>query len=190
MHKSTLINAFIIGLIAGINIASSSANAYTILDHADVTVKLPSDWTLVDIARNPEAIITNYAKNARDSQREESFVEAQVKKTNNDPTATVKEISDRLKKQARDQQCEVEDATPLPQDNSAAFKMWSQTFQCKLSKSGIIQYYLDADPTILYLFTYTTPNYPFTSALRDKANNLIKSSIYVCYKGKNCLSAN
>ncbi len=185
MRQTTLAITVLLNTL--MSAALTSANAYTILDHAEVNLRLPSDWKLVDITRNPNAIITNYAKNANNNQREESLVEVQItKQSNKDPAILIKEISDRLKKQATDQHCEADDATPLPQDSDVAYHLWSQTMQCKLSQSGIIQYYLDVDPATLYLFTYTTPHYPLTSDLRDNANNMVKSASYVCYKGKDC----
>ena len=50
--------------------------------------------------------------------------------------------------------------------------------------------YIDADHNHLYLFTYTTPNYPFTPPARAAALKKLKDSLRVCYKDKDCLGVN
>jgi hypothetical protein len=192
MRKSTFSRVIKIYSAIAIIIASANiANAYSILDHAELELRLPENWKLIDIARNSDSIITSYTKYSTEKKLEGSLVEVQLKKSNNsDPAMTIQEMSTRLKKQAIDQHCEADDTVTLPQDSDALFRVWSQTFQCKQSRSGIIQFYIDVDPTTMYLFTYTVPYYPFSPSMRDTANNVLKSAIHICYKGKECSALN
>jgi hypothetical protein len=171
-------------------ISNLPANAYTIIDQADLNLNLAPGWKLIDISRSPDLVVTNYTKNAQGSDPEESLIEAQITKDiNKDVHAVIQEMMDRINKQALAQHCQALETTTVPQENNK-FQVWTQTFQCKPSVSGIIQYYVDIDPQTMYIFTYTSPHYPFTQEMRDKANQLLKASIEVCYKGRACMTLN
>jgi hypothetical protein len=169
---------------------STPVNAYSILEQSELDLNLPPGWKLLNISRSPGMIITDYGKQIAGTDLAEGLVEAEMtKKKGLDPNAVITEMTNQVNKQALTQHCDAQDVEVVPQDNGQ-FKVWRQTFQCKASQSGIIQLYIDADPDTMYLFTYTSPHYPFTSELRDTANQLLKNSIQVCYKGKSCVSAN
>jgi hypothetical protein len=171
-------------------ISNVPANAYTIIDQADLNLNLAPGWKLIDISRSTDLVVTNYTKKASGSDPEESIIEAQMTKdVNKDPVIAIREMMDRINKQALAQHCQALETTNPPQEKNK-FQVWSQTFQCKPSVSGIIQYYVDIDPETMYIFTYTSPHYPFTQEMRDKANQLLKASIEVCYKGQACMTLN
>jgi hypothetical protein len=152
---------------------SASANAYSILDQSTLDLNLPPGWSLLDITRNPGMIITNYTKKIPLTDLAESLVEAEItKQKNQDPNAVIAEMMNQVNKQALAQHCEALDVEAVPQNNGQ-FKVWRQTFQCKRSKSGIIQIYIDADPQTMFLFTYTSPYYPFTTEMRNTADQLL-----------------
>jgi hypothetical protein len=83
--------------------------------------------------------------------------------------------------------CESGPPIPVPQKTDM-FRAWLQVFQCQKTKGTGLQFYIDADPTSIYLVTYTDTHYPFTIESRDAAEATIKNAITVCYQsGKNCL---
>jgi hypothetical protein len=171
-------------------ISNAPANAYTIIDQANLNLNLAPGWKLINISRSSDLVVTSYTKNAHDTDQKESLISAQLsKEANQDSQAAIREMMDRINKQALAQHCESLETANWPQANNK-FQVWTQTFQCKPSVSGIIQVYVDIDPETMYLFTYTSPHYPFTQEMRDKANQLLKASIEVCYKGQACMTLN
>jgi hypothetical protein len=171
-------------------ISNAPANAYTIIDEAEIDLNLAPGWKLIDISRSPDLVVTSYTKNIASADQKESLIETQMTKNiNKDARADIRQMMDRINKQALTQHCESLETDSAPQ-GSNKYQVWAQAFQCKPSVSGIIQLYIDIDPQTMYIFTYTSPHYPFTQEMRDKANQMLKASIQVCYKGQSCMSLN
>jgi hypothetical protein len=165
-----------------------TAHAYTLLDVAILDVSLPPGWKMTNATRKPGMIIMTYTHTTTDTQQPESLVAVELtKEPNKDAYAAINEMAKNVSDQALSQHCQAEElVTPTKVDNP--FRVWSQTFQCKPSKSGIVQMYVDADAQTIYLLTYTIPGYPFTAQTRSYVKELLKSSIQICYKDKPCTS--
>ena len=166
---------------------SCHAGAYTLLDTGIVTVVLPPGWKMRSMGRKDGVIATYYDKTV-DKEVTENLVELQLPKDPTKPAAKlVDEMSTRIHDQVLVQHCIPDEVKQLPVPENA-YSVWMQQIECKDSKSGIIQLYIDADMKSIYLFTYTLPIYPFTATARSAAVDTLSSSIQVCYKGKPCFS--
>ena len=178
---------FLCHVAAGIFLVSTAASAYSLLDKSEMKLDLPPGWKLIDIKRNPGMIVSSYSKLHEDTKQSESLVAVDLtKEPNKDPYATITEMTKNVKQQALSQHCEAEELVSPSEEDTNQFRTWSQTFQCKPSRSAIIQLYVDADPHTIYLITYTNPNYPFAPDQRTVAKELLKNSVLICYKGQGC----
>ena len=187
MIKSGLYKTILVCVFFILGSLATTAEAYTPLDNAVVTVVLPAGWKMSGITRKDTIIATNYtksiSKDVSDNIAEVQFARDPARH----PIHLVQEMSKRIEAQVLVQHCE---ADPLKETvvPSKLFNAWTQVIQCKRSQSGIIQLYMDTDSKNLYLFTYTVTGYPFTPAMRKEAMDLLSSSIQVCYKQTPCYS--
>jgi hypothetical protein len=187
MNKSGPCKTAMICVFFILGFFSITAQAYTILDNAIVTVVLPPGWKMDNITRKDTMIATSYtkqiSKDVSDNISEIQFTRDPTK----DPEKLVQTMSDRIKKEVIVQHCDVDPLKVLTVP-SKLFKAWGQVIQCQRSQSGIVQIYLDTDPKNLYLITYTISGYPFTPEARKTAMELLSTSIQVCYKQTPCNS--
>lgn len=152
---------------------------------AILTFTPPAPWKIVNTTQKPGMRTTLYHKTGA-ANAHEALSEIRLdKEANRDANAIITGMSSHLKDLAVTDKCDVEPLQQIPQKGDK-FQVWDQAFQCKETSSSVLQFYINADAKHLYLFTYTIPTYPLTTADRSSADGMLKSSIQICYKGQPC----
>lgn len=176
---------FLIFSAALIGAFTTTAGAYTPQDQATITITPAKDWTAVPNILSNETNTLKYEKRVPKMPNATLTKRQETKAAHNDPNILINQMGDILKKGLTSKGCEVGLPMLEPQV-SDEFKVWVQVYQCKQVKLTGLQYYIDADPQLVYLLTYTSNDYPFTAESRDKAEKEVRSMIQVCYNGKAC----
>jgi hypothetical protein len=166
---------------------TSPASAYTPADMATVTLTPGPEWiSAANVLGADDSNTMKYEKKTGKIQIETLSKRQEKKPVHANSGALVAQMGDLLTKGLKTKGCESGMPMLEPQTGDN-FKVWVQVFQCNKVKLEGLQYYVDADPQNIYLYTYTNNDYPFTPETKAAAEKEVKSLIQVCYNGKDCV---
>lgn len=149
------------------------------------TIQISPEWKLSEVKKDKDQITSAYVKDSQNKKPEGLVKFSFPKEKDLSAQKQIETVNRRIENSLMHSGCVTSGLKVLTQ-TSTTLRTWTQTFECKKSQSGLVQLYLDTGSSPFYLFSYTLSSYPISSAKKEAALQMLKSSIRICNDKNEC----